>query len=154
MKIDGISAIVVILIASFAVDRIVTGLLFLLSFIKPWNRTFPSPATTKDAFEHDSAVKRKKLIYFAFAGILAGLIVYYGEIGIFKALSFKDASTIMDYIVTGLILMGGSDRIAAVILKSSVTSRAKTSTSEPVEITGKLILTGEGGKKLSQEIGT
>ena len=150
MKIDGVSAIVVIVIASFAVDRIVTGLLFLLSYIKPWSRTFPAPATTKDALEHENAVKRKKLIYFVFAGILAGLIVYYGDMGIFTALKFGEANTILDYIVTGLILMGGSDRIASVILKTSGTSGAETSSSSaPIEITGKLTLEGEGGKKLA-----
>lgn len=152
MKIDGISAIVVILIASFAIDRIVTGLLFLLSFIKPWSRVFPAPATTEDTLEHVSAEKKQKLIYFVFAGILSGLIVYFGGVKIFDALGFTgDKYHILDYMITGLILVGGSDRIAAFILKSSETPGVEKSAQRPIEVTGKLILEGDTGKKIAQE---
>ncbi len=147
--IDGVSAIVVVLIASFAIDRIVTGLLFLLSFIKPWSRAFPDPATTKDTLERVSAVKKQKLIYFVFAGILSGLIVYFGQVKIFDALGFegKDEYDILDNIITGLILMGGSDRVAAV-LKTPGAPGIDKSAPHPIEITGRLTLEEEGGRKL------
>jgi hypothetical protein len=161
MKIDGVSAIVVIVIASFAIDRIVTGLLFLLPFIKPWSRAFPDPSTYKDALEYANAVKRQKLIYFIFAGILGGVIVYFGDLRIFYALGFtgdKEGFTgdkgnilnnILNYTITGLILIGGSDRIASVILKSSGTPGAEKVSQSPIQITGRLVLEGEEGKKLS-----
>jgi hypothetical protein len=44
-KIDGVSAVALVLIVSFAVDRIVTAILFLLSYNAQWNRRFPIPAS-------------------------------------------------------------------------------------------------------------
>jgi hypothetical protein len=70
MKIDGISALAVILIASFAIDRIVTGLLFLLSFLERWERAFPDPATVEDTLARVRAEKKQKLGYFIFAALL------------------------------------------------------------------------------------
>jgi len=57
----------------------------------------------------------------------------------------------MNYTVTGLILMGGSDRIASIILKSSETSGAEEASQRPIEVTGKLILDSDTGKKLDRE---
>ena len=69
MKIDGISAIAIILIASFAIDRIVTGSLFLLSFVKYWTKYFPDPATLQpDA--RLAAERMLKLAYFGLSGFL------------------------------------------------------------------------------------
>lgn len=49
LKIDGISAIAVILIASFAIDRIVTGFLFVLSFWPRWAAFAPEPVEAQSA---------------------------------------------------------------------------------------------------------
>ncbi len=148
MKIDGVSAVALILIASFGIDRIVTGLMFLLGyFSKTWVRFLPDPDTMPDAVERVRAEKKHKLVYFIIAGILGGVVLaFLGEIRIFRAMGFDKTNAILDSIMTGLILMAGSDRVAE-ILKVTGTPGAEKSKSRPIEITGRLILESEVGKK-------
>ena len=61
MHIDGVSAIAVILIASFAVDRIVKGVTFGLSFVRPWVRWFPDPNAVDEPAERAIAARNQKL---------------------------------------------------------------------------------------------
>jgi hypothetical protein len=150
MKIDGISAIAVIMIASFAIDRIVTGMLFLLSFLKPWRHAFPDPGTIQDVLERARAEKKQKLIYFIFAGILGILVLaYYGKVRIFAVIGFPQIDWILDTIATGLILVAGADRIAA-ILNMASGSGVERSAQRPIEITGKLILEEGAAKRISE----
>lgn len=150
MKIDGVSAIALILIASFGIDRIVTGLLFLLSFIKPWTRFVPDPTMIQDTLERAKAEKTNTLIYFVLAGILGVVVLaFFGEVRIFRAMGFDKTNYILDSIMTGLILMAGADRVAG-LLKLSGTPGVEKSTSRPIEITGKLILEGEASKKIGE----
>jgi len=137
-KLDGVSAIAVVLIASFAVDRIVTGILFLLSYHKGWKGKFPNPALQSDGERREIAAKNLKLAYFCMAAALAiPLIAGFGKIRMLAALGFP-TNPYLDVIVTGLILIGGSDRIAE-MLKMSAPGEAK-SEPKPITITGKLVL--------------
>ncbi len=144
MKIDGVSAIAVILIASFAIDRIVTGILFMLSFLKPWTRFFPDPTTITDAAERLATEKKHKFLYFGLAGILSiGVLAGYGGVRIFKVVAFPGIDPVLDTIVTGLILVAGSDRIATLINLGGASGAERSApASQPIEITGKLILEG------------
>ncbi len=150
LQIDGVSAIAVILIASFGIDRIVTGLLFLLSFIKPWDRVFPHPSKTHDSMERTKVERKHKLVYFVIAGILGVVVLaFIGEVRIFYALGFTNTNYILDSIMTGLILMAGSDRVAVILkLMPDGASGAKTTESRPIEITGRLILEDEKSKQI------
>jgi hypothetical protein len=144
MQIDGISAIAIILIASFAIDRIVTGLLFLLSFLHPWAQRFPEPVT-RDGAERIDAERKQKLVYFAFAGVLAVFLGWYGNLRIFHASGF-DVPGWIDAIVTGLLLMGGADRVAALLNIGGGGGESKSS-QQPIQITGKITLEQPPNKK-------
>lgn len=144
MQIDGISAIAVILIASFAIDRIVTGLLFLLSFFRPWAQRFPEPAT-RDGEERFGAERKHKLAYFVFAGALALFLCLYGNLRIFHASGFQVPEW-LDAIVTGLLLMGGADRMAALLNLGGGGGESKSS-QQPIQITGKITLEQPANKK-------
>ena len=146
MVLDGISAIAVIVIGSFAIDRIVTGLMFMLSFAKPYARRFPDPATRNDASERLDAEKKQKLMYFALAGTL-GIVVLagYGEVRIFTALGFRNINYLLDTVATGLILVAGADRVEG-FLKLGGQGGAR-SEPRPVEIRGTLMLVGDAAKK-------
>ncbi len=170
---DGVTAIAVIVIASFAIDRIATGSLFLLSFIKPWTRFFPDPATIKDDggrsktkaalilpagvqattvrkrdIDRPTAEKRLKLAYHVLASILGiGVLAGLGKIWIFTAVGFP-VPGILDAIVTGLILVAGADRLAAII-KMPGAPGVEKSEPRPIEITGRLILEGETSDKVA-----
>jgi len=143
MVIDGVSAIALILIASFGIDRILTGLFFLLDFIKPWTRLFPNPEEVEEKALQIRAERKRKLLYFVLAGILGGVVLaYFGEVRIFRALGFNQTNAILDSVMTGLILIAGADRVAE-LLKLHGMPGAKgepKSTSQPIEVTGRLIL--------------
>ena len=147
MQIDGLSGIAVILIASFGIERIVTGLLLLLSLLKPWSRLVPDPASAEDAVGRSEAERKQKVAFFVFAGILGDLVLaYFGEVRIFRALGFINTNEILDSIMTGLILVAGADHIGP-ILKLSGAPGGEKPAERPIEITGRLILEGETGKK-------
>lgn len=145
MKIDGVSAIAVILILSFAINRIATGLLFLVSFVKPWARFLPDPVLQTNEGLRMKAERRRKLVYFVLAGILAmGVFAGYGTVRILSVSGFPSINPILDVILTGLILVAGSDRIAE-LLKTPATAgvalaTAEAPTTRPIEITGTLTL--------------
>ena len=151
LKIDGVSAIAVILIASFAIDRIVTGILFMLSFLKPWTRRFPDPKSITDFTERLAAEKKQKFIYFALAAILSiGVLAGYGGIRIFKVVAFPGINPVLDAIATGVVLVAGSDRIASLINMGEASgTEGSASASQPIEITGKLTIEGEAEKQLA-----
>lgn len=144
MKIDGISAIAVILIASFAIDRITAGLLFLLSFIPLWRRVVPDPLEAKNEQEVVRAKKRHQLLYFTFAGFL-GIIVlaWFGTVRIFSVLGFPQIDPILDTVVTGLILVAGSERISGLLEASSGfagSAPAEKAEPAPIEVKGTVTL--------------
>jgi hypothetical protein len=145
--IGGISTLVLILILSFAIDRVVKAVLFLLSFAGLWMKRFPDPLLLEDPTERAKAEKQQKLIYYLFAGFL-GLIVVaiYGNVRVFRALGYQAANVVLDAIVTGIILMAGSEVISKVLQISGM-GGASESTSQPIEITGKLILENKGSTK-------
>jgi hypothetical protein len=146
MKIDGVSAVAVILILSYAINRIATGLLFLLSFVKPWARFLPEPDLQPAGELRIKAEKKRKLVYFALAGVLAiGVFAGYGTVRILTVSGFPSINPILDIILTGLILVAASDRIAD-LLKTraaespAVASGASVGGSKPIEVTGTLTL--------------
>jgi len=93
--IDGVSAIALVLIVSFAIDRVVNGILFLLSFSQRWEKRCPEPTLITDPAAHLKAVKRCKLVYFLLAGffgmiVLAGL----GQVRILTAMGIRPAPAV------------------------------------------------------------
>lgn len=77
MKNDPVSVVVLVLVASFVIDRMVSGLLFLLSFSKTWNRVIPDVSLMKPGVTRARAEKKQKLVYFVLAGFL-GVVVLAG----------------------------------------------------------------------------
>ena len=148
MKIDGISAIALLLIASFATDRVVTALLFLLAFAKPWRHYFPDPAA-QDGEERAASERKQKLVYFVFAGIFAvALLAGYGKLRIFAASGFSDVPWWLDVLATGLILMGGADRVAGYLNLGG--PHGDKAAPQPIQITGKLVLEESANKALGK----
>jgi hypothetical protein len=102
---DATTAITIILIASFAIDRLVTLLLFFLPFAK--HRTEQDPDLIK---------KRERLTYIALAGVLGLLLGYFGDMRLLAGLGFS-TNVALNAIVTALILTAGSDSISALLKK-------------------------------------
>jgi hypothetical protein len=164
------TAIALIVVLSFAVDRIVAGLLFALSLNGRWRNRFPDPASVQEEPAKSSAERKEKLVYFVLAATLCiGILAAFQNVRIIKALGMAAAAPaeqsnstpattgsetptrpptegVLDFIITGLILMGGAERIAAIIKVPGAGGGEKPG-EHPVHITGKLTLEEPGGKK-------
>lgn len=146
MVIDGFSAIAVIIIAAFGIDRIVRGTLFVLSFIGPWRKKFSPAKPGLSAVEKQAAERREQFAYFLLAGILGiAVLGFLGNIRIFAALGFKEIPGILDGIMTGLILVAGADRMSF-LLDMAGSGNGGTQESAPIEVTGTLTLEGDRGR--------
>lgn len=152
MKMDGVSAIALVLIASFAIDRLVSGVLFLLT----WTHIVTDPATAKDAGARFLAERWYKVWYYALAGVLAIVVMaYLGNVHLLRAMlpAVSDASnspflSVLDTLVTGLALMGGAERLSA-LLKGAAPEKADAPVL-PVEVRGKLTLEDGGTTRVAK----
>lgn len=143
--VDGVGALALVFIASFGIDRIVTGTLFALSFFKPWARFLPEPRTVSGSGPRERAERHYKLVYFLFAAVLGiGVLAYFGQVRIFAALGFDQTNPLLDAVITGLILVAGADRISQLvdITKKAGPRGLAEPASPPIEVTGKLVLEG------------
>jgi hypothetical protein len=141
---DGVTIVAMVVIASFAIDRLATGLLFLLSFFQAWNRRFPDESLVADAAARSAAAKKLKLIYFAFAVPIAiVLVLAYPKLRVLSALGIPATREWVDGFFTLLVLVGGSDRVAELLGSTGATGGEKPAET-PIQITGTLTLE-EGG---------
>lgn len=130
----------VVVIASFAIDRIVTALLFLLSFMGWWTRVIPDATVLEPGPARANAEKKQRLVYFLLAGILGIIVVaVFGKVRLLHAMGFKDARAIVDILLTGLLLMGGAERIGQLIDLPGLSGGAKPEP-RPLEVSGTLKL--------------
>jgi hypothetical protein len=147
LRIDGISLLVLILLASFAVDRVVRAVLFLLGFLPFWRRLAPDPDDPTTGYQ---AAQRHRLVYALMAGGLAiGVLSWLGKVRILAALGFMQVDPLIDTLFTGLLVMGGADRVEILMQKLGAGSTAGAArAATPVEITGHLRIdeSGKGGR--------
>jgi hypothetical protein len=139
--------IAILTIASFAIERVTNGLLFLLSYWKWWNKRFPEPASQKKGPGRRAEEKKAKLIYACSAGtLIIALLIIIHTARILEPLGLSTGkwtrgewiATCLDFFLTWLLLLVGSDQVSA-LLKS----RQDDETDEeekPIEITGTVYL--------------
>jgi hypothetical protein len=145
MRLDGVSALALVLVASFAIDRLVSGILFLTI----WSGILTDPEEIAEAEERYKAKRKYKAIYYLLAGVL-GIVVMasMGGIMLLTALLPADSSVtatsvfrFLDVVVTGLALMGGAEKLSELLKIGKETGGLFGSTSEsPVKVEGKLVL--------------
>ena len=148
MKIDGVSAVLVILIASFAIDRGVTAILFVLDSIGVLR--FPDPETGDDAAARASVTRRLKWWRFGFSAVFAGgVLAWFGNVHLMAAVGFPTVNPYVDVLITTVILVGGSDRVTDILKATGMPHGGGVeSARQPIEITGKLVLEDSSGKRL------
>lgn len=135
-KIDGVSALALILIASFAIDRITQGLLFVLSFSRAWRTRIPD----EESAARPQLKKRSRLAYLLIAGLLSTVVIAgYGKIRLFASMGFPGINPLLDALLTGLVLVGGADRTEG-ILKGLGGGEGAPRAPAPLQITGTLTL--------------
>jgi hypothetical protein len=136
----GISVIAFVLLLSFAIDRVVNGLLFALSYSKHWRRICPDPIRVPEGTERALAERAQKVAFFCFAAVFSGVVLWMVGRGILHQVGFAEGP--LDLFMTGLILIGGAERVSQ-FTKSFASAPAVTHEA-PVEIKGTLMLE-EGG---------
>jgi hypothetical protein len=124
---DVTAAITIILIASFAIDRLVTLLMFFLPF-------------SRRGAQRDSELQKKseRLTYIVLAGVLGLLLGYFGDIRLLAGLGFS-TNVALNSIVTALILIAGSDSLSA-LLKKMGGNAIGDSDPKPLVVKGDLTL--------------
>jgi hypothetical protein len=135
VRIDGVSALAAILIASFAIDRVTTGILALLSWLRGRRRHEPDVpgATTAGG---------QRMPYFVIAGVLGAVVLGgFGDVRVLAALGFVSVNPYLDALITGLVLMVGADRASDLLQRFDVPGAGGSKKpAAPIEVTGKLVL--------------
>ncbi|MEO1016661.1 MAG: hypothetical protein AAFY56_03085 [Pseudomonadota bacterium] len=140
------SALVLILILSFAADRLVKALIFGLSYLPFWQRRFPDPKLEPDRVLKLRATNRQKLVYSILVAIVAGVGVwFYEQIRIIQMLAGPETPDFIDMVVTVIVVMGGSDLVSRLLQISGVGDigtgpAAAGGRNQPIEIQGRLVL--------------
>jgi len=136
----GISVIAFVLLLSFAIDRVVNGILFALSYSKYWRRLCPDPIRVPEGTERALAERAQKIAFFGFASVLSGIVLWMVGSGILHQVGFAEGP--LDIFMTGLILIGGAERVSE--FSKSLSTTPSAAHESPVEIKGTLMLE-EGG---------
>ena len=142
---DGVTALAFILIGSFAVDRIVSGTLFVLSFNRKFARNYPDPEEIADPAARRAAEKERKLIYHLLAFDVAVVILgLFGGVRVLSAVlgPKMEINRVLDAIVTGLMLMGGADGLAQVLKLPGLPGGKEKAPAEQIQIVVKLSIEG------------
>jgi hypothetical protein len=138
MRHDGVSVTAMMALAAFAVERVTTGILFLLSCWGAWRAEYPDPGSLTNSEQIGRAKRKSKLAYFILASALVLVVVKWSpEIRILHALNL-DASPVLDIALTCLVLVAGSDRIGDFLKGEGGAGAEKAS--KPVEIVGRVQL--------------
>ena len=154
MPIDPIRAIALILIGSFAIDRLVKGLFFLLSYSEDLRESLDPEAVT-DPDEKAAAMRNYRLLYAIFGGYLGAVVMAgYMHIRLFAVTAqpgtdFIGQYPILDILLTGLILLGGADQLAKALGMLGGPPVAVREEERPLEITGRLVLEQPPGRSLN-----
>ena len=144
MQFDAIQSIALILIGAFAIDRVVSGLFFLMSYSDDLRASL-DPSAVTDPRERADAIRNYRLLYAIVGGYLGTVVMAgYMNIRLFSAELVPGSDVIgqyplLDIVLTGLVLLGGADRVAEV-LKMLGASGASSQQNAPLEVKGTLVL--------------
>ena len=141
LKADGVNVIAALIIAAFAIDRIVAGLLFLIGFCGKRAQAISDPAFGSGP----ESARLRQLIYFLMAAALcAAVLIELPGFRVLSGLGYATNST-LDTLITALIMLGGADRMSSLVGKLPEAEQTLRDP-KPVEVTGRVILeeAGEG----------
>lgn len=139
------SALVLILVLSFAADRLAKAILFLLALLPMWSKRFPDPRLIREQERKVHVKNRLVLVYTVLVASIAGIAIWmFPELRIIQMLSGPRIPELIDIIVTVIVVMGGSDLVGRIVQISGIgegTATSPTSSrNEPIEINGRLVL--------------
>jgi len=137
MPLDGVSALALLLLASFVIERIVSGILFVF----PTLRFLPDLAQFNDPAVRARMERRYTYArFFLSAALSAAILAQWPSLRVLAL--FSQLSRVppwLDPVVTWVVLMGGADRISAFVKLPGGDAPAKRE-EQPIEVRGRLTL--------------
>jgi hypothetical protein len=128
-----------VLLATFAIDRLVNGILFLMRCLE----LLKDPETEGTVKDKREAEDRFKLVYFIFAAVLALLaLTAFPNVRILASLGrpvTTSAEKMFDIILTAIVYVGGAERISG-LLKIGTPGPVVEEPAKPIEVRGSIDL--------------
>lgn len=164
MDLGAVNVVVLILFISFAIDRITTGLMFVLSLMPFWHKYFHESTPEANAKNGTDSEKLYRVFYFIIATFLAIIAIMYfnmsvireddssTHIGVLFALGMKDISLTVDTVVTALVLVASSDFLGRLIEKSGAYDKTELQ-GQTIQVKGELTLVRPPNSDASEEAG-
>jgi hypothetical protein len=160
--IDGVTALTLLLIGSFVVDRLACFLLVLLSLYRPFRDRFPAPAAVppEQTERRGKARLNRIIVYYVLAVLIAIALLCRLDLALLEPLGVNLAETVtqglsedaanrmndwyhfLDRCFTGLIIIIGAERVAQ-WLNMPGTPGARPNQTEPVLVSGEMFLRQE-----------
>jgi hypothetical protein len=138
--IGAINVLIFVFLVSFGIDRAGKALLFIIGYMPYLKDRFPDPSQFENRASRVQAARKQTLLYFLFTGALAMLVLtLYGDVRLLRYLNVVVDDPTLDAIMTGLVLVAGSDFVGRLLQMSGIYN-GRTEKSEPIEITGRLTL--------------
>ena len=146
MPLDGISALALLLLAAFVIERVVSGALFAL----PTLRLLPDPAQVDDPAARAAVERRYTYLRFFLSGALAAAILWQWSslriLALFSQLSAAVPAW-LDPVVTWVVVLGGAERMAALVKLPAGGAGAPKREEQPIEVHGRLTLDDSRGPR-------
>ena len=145
MTLDGVSTIALVLLFSFAIERLVSG----IRFVAAW-AGWLDPEAASDAAEKRSIERKSTAIFFFVAvGASIATILFFHLKGILQILGLKQEDPYgLDFCLTVLVLAAGADRLGDVF-KTYGGSKSESKSEPPLQVTGTLHLDEGSQARLS-----
>jgi len=151
MPLDGVSVVALLLLAAFVIERVVSAVLFVLPTVgicleATQIEVVPSQ-TEAERQRHELWLKQRErrrqrtiayLRFFLSGAFAAAIIWQYPTLQVLHLFGLKPANW-LDWLVTGVVLLGGAERIAAFVKPPQAVPQGKAK-EPPVEVTGTLTL--------------
>ena len=135
---DGVSTVALLVLLAFVIERVVSGVLFFMGSIG----ALSDPAAAENTAARVRAERIQQWWRFFFAGLLtAGVLVVWDDLGVLRFFGQGHAGLPrwIDPAITWVVLLGGADRIAALV-KLPGAGAPPVTAPPPLQVTGTLKL--------------
>jgi len=154
--VSALNVFLFIMIVSFVVDRVVKGILFVLSFFGSRIDWLGDADDIQDESRRLIARRTQKVTYSGLAAVLAALFVWkFPDIRVLRLLIGDTPEASLDVFLTWMTILGGSDFVGRILAVSGLAGvgggPATGGASSPIEVTGKLVLENSDIGKISTD---
>lgn len=157
--VGAINVFLFIMIISFVIERVVKAILFLLVFVSSKVSWVAKLMGLGEATDEGERKARRQIIYFLIAALIAASVVwFFKDIRILKLLIGGSENEWLDFFVTWVVLLGGSDFMGRILAISGVgdigtgyspaADSRGTSRKEPLEVVGTIKLENTDGSSV------